>query len=77
MRTLNTNPITPSRKNPTSLMITGEIKSRVERIWDTIWSGGISNPLSVIEQLTDLLFIKRLDFCRVEKMNGPVAERTI
>ncbi|NCB27927.1 MAG: N-6 DNA methylase, partial [Verrucomicrobiae bacterium] len=28
-------------------MITGEIKSRIDRIWDTMWSGGISNPLSV------------------------------
>jgi type I restriction enzyme M protein len=42
-------------------MITGEIRSKVDRIWDTMWSGGISNPLSVIEQLTYLLFIKRLD----------------
>ena len=42
-------------------MITGEVKSKVDRIWDTMWSGGISNPLSVIEQLTYLLFIKRLD----------------
>ncbi|NDY96200.1 type I restriction-modification system subunit M [Wenzhouxiangella limi] len=42
-------------------MITGELKSRVDRIWNTMWSGGISNPLSVIEQLTYLLFIKRLD----------------
>ena len=42
-------------------MITGELKSRIDRIWDTMWSGGISNPLSVIEQLTYLLFIKRLD----------------
>jgi len=42
-------------------MITGEIRSRIDRIWDTMWSGGISNPLSVIEQLTYLLFIKRLD----------------
>ena len=42
-------------------MIAGELKSRVDRIWDTMWSGGISNPLSVIEQLTYLLFIKRLD----------------
>ena len=42
-------------------MITGEIKSKVDRIWDAMWSGGISNPLSVIEQLTYLLFIKRLD----------------
>jgi type I restriction enzyme M protein len=42
-------------------MITGELKSKIDRIWDTMWSGGISNPLSVIEQLTYLLFIKRLD----------------
>lgn len=42
-------------------MITGELRSRVDRIWDTLWAGGISNPLSVIEQLTYLLFIKRLD----------------
>jgi type I restriction enzyme M protein len=42
-------------------MITGELKSKVDKIWDTMWSGGVSNPLSVIEQLTYLLFIKRLD----------------
>jgi len=42
-------------------VITGELKSTVDRIWNTMWSGGISNPLSVIEQLTYLLFIKRLD----------------
>ncbi len=42
-------------------MITSELKSKVDKIWDTMWSGGISNPLSVIEQLTYLLFIKRLD----------------
>ncbi len=42
-------------------MITGELKSKVDKIWDTIWSVGISNPISVVEQLTYLLFIKRLD----------------
>lgn len=42
-------------------MITGELKSKVDAIWDTMWAGGIANPLSVIEQLTYLLFIKRLD----------------
>lgn len=42
-------------------MITGEIKSKVDRIWDAMWAGGIANPLTVIEQLTYLLFIKRLD----------------
>ena len=42
-------------------MITGALKSKIDSIWDTMWSGGISNPLSVIEQLTYLLFMKRLD----------------
>ncbi|MFC4991322.1 type I restriction-modification system subunit M [Rubritalea tangerina] len=42
-------------------MITGELKSKVDRIWDAMWAGGIANPLTVIEQLTYLLFIKRLD----------------
>ena len=50
-------------------MITGEIKSRIDRIWDTMWSGGISNPLSVIEQLTYLPFIKRLDELHTLKEN--------
>lgn len=42
-------------------MITGELKSKIDRIWDAFWSGGISNPLEVIEQITYLLFIRRLD----------------
>jgi len=42
-------------------VITGELKSRVDRVWDAFWSGGISNPLEVIEQITYLLFIRRLD----------------
>lgn len=42
-------------------MITGELKGKVDRLWDAFWSGGISNPLEVIEQITYLLFIKRLD----------------
>jgi len=42
-------------------MITGELKSQVDRIWDAFWSGGIANPLEVIEQITYLLFTKRLD----------------
>src|SRR5713101_7354778 len=42
-------------------MITGEIKNQIDRIWDAFWSGGISNPLEVIEQITYLLFLKRLD----------------
>lgn len=42
-------------------MITGDLKSKIDRVWDSFWSGGISNPLEVIEQITYLLFIRRLD----------------
>jgi type I restriction enzyme M protein len=42
-------------------VITGELKSKVDRVWDAFWSGGISNPLEVIEQITYLLFLRRLD----------------
>ena len=42
-------------------MLTGEIRNKVDQIWNTFWSGGVSNPLSVIEQITYLLFAKRLD----------------
>jgi len=42
-------------------MISGEIKSQIDKIWDSFWSGGISNPLEVIEQITYLLFLRRLD----------------
>ena len=42
-------------------MITGDIRNQIDKIWDTFWSGGIANPLEVIEQITYLLFIRRLD----------------
>lgn len=42
-------------------MLTGEVRNQVDQIWNAFWSGGVSNPLSVIEQITYLLFIKRLD----------------
>ena len=42
-------------------MLTGQIKNQVDNIWDAFWAGGISNPLEVIEQITYLLFIRRLD----------------
>jgi type I restriction enzyme M protein len=42
-------------------VITGELKSKIDRVWDAFWSGGISNPLEVIEQITYLLFVRRLD----------------
>ena len=42
-------------------MLTNEIRNQIDQIWNAFWSGGISNPLEVIEQITYLLFIKRLD----------------
>ena len=42
-------------------MITGAVRNQIDAIWDAFWSGGISNPLEVIEQITYLLFLKRLD----------------
>ena len=42
-------------------MITGELKSKVDSIWDTIWTGGITSPITVLEQITYLMFMKLLD----------------
>lgn len=42
-------------------MITGELKNKIDKIWETFWTGGITNPLDVIEQFTYLMFIKQLD----------------
>lgn len=42
-------------------MITGPLRNQVDRIWDAFWSGGVSNPMTVIEQFTYLLFLKQLD----------------
>ncbi|HEX5359673.1 MAG TPA: class I SAM-dependent DNA methyltransferase [Fluviicoccus sp.] len=42
-------------------MLTGELRSQIDAIWNAFWSGGISNPMEVLEQITYLLFIRRLD----------------
>jgi len=42
-------------------MITGELKSQIDQIWNTFWNGGISNTITIVEQLTYLMFIKDLD----------------
>ncbi len=42
-------------------VITGAVRSRIDQVWNAFWSGGISNPLEVIEQITYLLFLRRLD----------------
>jgi type I restriction enzyme M protein len=63
-------------------MITGELKSKVDKLWTTFWNNGISNPLSVIEQISYLLFIKRLDDLeqakekKAQRLNRPVKNPT-
>jgi len=62
-------------------MITGAIKTQVDRIWDAFWSGGISNPLEVMEQITYLLFLRRLDDLhtlaenKAARLNKPMERR--
>ncbi len=48
-------------------MITGAIKSQIDKVWEAFWTGGLSNPLTVIEQMTYLLFIRRLDELQTQK----------
>ncbi|WP_348620286.1 type I restriction-modification system subunit M [Paenibacillus polymyxa] len=47
-------------------MLTGEVRNKVDKIWSDIWAGGISNPITVIEQLTYLMFIRSLDEKEIE-----------
>ena len=42
-------------------MLTGNLKNQVDKVWSRFWSGGMANPLEIIEQITYLLFLKRLD----------------
>ncbi|MBO6169640.1 MAG: SAM-dependent DNA methyltransferase [Bacteroidales bacterium] len=48
-------------------MITGEIKNRVDQIWDTFWTGGITNSLTILEQMTYLFFMKMLDDAQTDR----------
>lgn len=62
-------------------MLTGALRSHIDRIWDAFWSGGISNPLEVIEQITYLLFFRRLDDLQILeerkaiRLNRPIERR--
>ncbi|WP_444995403.1 type I restriction-modification system subunit M [Aliikangiella sp. IMCC44359] len=48
-------------------MLTGKIRNQVDEIWNSFWTGGVSNPISVIEQFSYLLFIRRLDQIHTNK----------
>ena len=64
-------------------MITGEIKNRIDSIWDTFWTGGITNSITILEQMTYLFFMKMLDDAQRTKeananaMGVAVSEPTI
>ncbi|MBQ5974781.1 MAG: SAM-dependent DNA methyltransferase [Bacteroidales bacterium] len=48
-------------------MITGDIKNRIDSIWDTFWTGGITNSITILEQMTYLFFMKMLDDSQVKR----------
>ena len=45
-----------------------QLKSKIDQLWNKFWSGGISNPLTAIEQITYLLFMKRMDDLDLKKV---------
>ena len=59
-------------------MITGEIKTRIDQIWDTFWTGGITNSITILEQMTYLFFMKMLDDAqRTKEANASVFGATV
>lgn len=48
-------------------MVTGEIKNTIDKIWDTFWTGGITNSITILEQMTYLFFMKMLDDAQLKK----------
>ena len=60
-------------------MLTGELRSKIDKVWNAFWAGGIANPLEVIEQITYLLFMRGLDEAqtlRGEQGQPPQASRS-
>ena len=54
-------------------MVIGELRTKIDKIWDTIWTGGISSPTSVLEQITYLMFMKLLDDNEIRKEGNAAA----
>lgn len=54
-------------------MLDPELKSKINKLWDAFWAGGLSNPLSAIEQISYLIFMKRLDDLDVHHLNAAQA----
>lgn len=53
------------------LQLNATLKALIDKLWNRFWSGGISNPLSAIEQITYLLFMKQLDKLDLEREGNP------
>ncbi len=56
--------------------MTGEIRNRIDQIWDTFWTGGITNSLTILEQMTYLFFMKMLDDAQTKRENEANAWHT-
>ena len=61
-------------------MITGKLRSDIDKLWEEFWTGGITNPLTVIEQISFLMFARLLDIQetalekRAARSNKPIKE---
>lgn len=51
-------------------MITGQLRSEIDKLWTEFWTGGITNPMTVIEQISFFMFVRLLDIAvsRNEKL---------
>lgn len=59
-------------------MLSEELKKSIDRIWDTLWAGGLTNPLTDVEQITYLLFMKLIDDNQTrEERNAAMLETTV
>ncbi len=57
-------------------MLTGDLKSKIDQVWNAFWSGGIANPIEVIEQITYLLFLRALDSDQTREDNKALRLKT-
>lgn len=57
-------------------MLTGDLRNKVDQVWNAFWSGGIANPIEVIEQITYLLFLRALDSDQTREDNKALRLKT-
>ena len=56
-------------------MITGEIKNQIDQIWDTFFVAGVTNPITVLEQMTYIFFMKMLTTSSFRRKTTPAISR--